>query len=58
MTLGDGGAITNDVLKFRKIIEFQTHKLSWAASELCTCLIIDKKDHLIFKKLVKSLQIK
>ena len=30
---GGGGGITNDVLKFRKIIEFQS---SWIVNELCT----------------------
>ena len=30
---GGGGSITNDVLKFRKIIEFQS---SWIVNELCT----------------------
>ena len=32
---GGGGSITNDVLKFRKVIEFQS---SWTVNELCTCI--------------------
>ena len=57
MTLGGGGgrAITNDVLKFRKIIELQIHKLVWAANELCTSLIINKKRSSNIYKISKKL---
>ena len=39
-----------------KLSNFKVHKLSWAVNELCTYLIINTKDHLIFTKLVKNLR--
>ena len=33
----------NDILKFKKLIEFPSLKISWTLNELFTCLIIDEK---------------
>ena len=35
----------------------KVHELSWTVNELCTCLIIEEKDHLRFTKLVKDCEI-
>ena len=43
MMLGGGEAITNDILKFRKLIEFQIHKSLWTVKEFGICLIIVEK---------------
>ena len=47
----------SDVLKIRKITEFQSSLISWTTYKLCTCFITDEKwssYHLIFTKFVKN----
>ena len=51
-------AITNDVLKFRKTIKFESLRIVIGFS--CICLIIDKKTEkyqLSIKKVVKNIQV-
>ena len=56
MTLAGGAAITNDDdLKFRKVIEFKSSFIVICFSHIY--LIIDGKDHLSIKKVVKKFTI-
>ena len=52
----ESGAITDDVLKFRKIIEFQSSWIVITVHELCTCLIIDEIR--LLANLVKKVKIR
>ena len=58
MTLTGGGAITNDVLKFRKVIEFEISCIEISFSYIY--LIIDRKrlsiNKIISHKMVKHTQ--
>ena len=48
-------AITSDTLKFRKVIDFKSSYIVICFSYIY--LIIDEKDHLSIKKVVKILRI-
>ena len=54
------GATTNEILEFRKIIEFQSwtfieiSKNSWTVNELRTCLIINEKRSSDIYKIIKK----
>ena len=49
-----GGAITNEVLKFRKVVEFESVSIVICFSYIYQ--IIDEKDHLSIEKVIKNLQ--
>ena len=57
------GATTNEILEFRKIIEFQSwtfieiSKNSWTVNELRTCLIINEKRSSDIYKIIKKSRI-
>ena len=51
---GEGGLSLMTFWNAERLSNFKVHKLSWTVNELCTYLIIDEKNHLIFTKLVKS----
>ena len=55
--LGSGWLSLMKFWSSEKLSNFKVRKLSWTANEFCTYLIIDeKKNHLIFTKLVKNMR--
>ena len=51
-----GGAVTNDVSKFRKVIEFKSSCLVICDLFLLYYLIVDEKNNLSIKKVVQNLR--
>ena len=49
------GAITNNILKFKKVIEFESSCIAISLSYIY--LMVDRKDHLSTNKEVKDLRI-